>query len=289
MKKTAIFFGIAVLLLGFAEHVVACADHPTIGTLKRPSGTSISYQMYEEKDDMETVLLVHCWACNRHYWDKQLPELVKKYRVVTLDLPGHGESTTKQKKWTFDAMAEEIVAVARELKLKKFTVVGHSMGGPLALEVAKAMPEQVNGVVCVDTLHNVEQKFNKEDFVVTEKNFEESISAFIPLMVHPQSEKSIAPWLVSQSLKTNRAVAVSLWDYYFKADFGQMMKDAKVPIQCVNAAPYNEHSQQTREDINRKYGDYKAIQMKDVGHFPMIEKPKAFNKLLIKAIESITP
>jgi pimeloyl-ACP methyl ester carboxylesterase len=235
-----------------------------------------------EKED--TLLLVHCWSCNRAYWKNQIPDLAKTFRVVTLDLPGHGDSSTKREQWTLRAITEEIAAVVSELKLDKFVVVGHSMGGPLALQLAAMMPGNVEGVVCIDTLHNVEFDFKSEDYNMTEETFEKNLLEFIPLMLHPNSDKNLASWLVDQSRKTNRKVALSLWEEFDRADFAAMMSNAKVPIRCVNAVPYNEMSYKTEVDINRKYGDYEVILMKNVGHFPMLERPEEFTELLKKAI-----
>ncbi len=273
-----IFVAIAWLLFFSAK---LCAEPKT---LTRPGGTTITYEVFGDAEKEDTLLLVHCWACNRGYWNNQIPDLARNYRVVTLDLPGHGDSPTKRERWTLQAVTEEIAAVVKELKLDKFIVVGHSMGGPLSLLLAAMKPGNVKGIVCVDTLHNVEFDFKSEDYNMSEETFEKSLREFIPLMLHPKSDKKLASWLVDQALKTNRKVALSLLEEFDKADFAAMMSNAKVPIRCVNAVPYNEMSPKTEVDINRKYGDFKVILMEDVGHFPMLERPEEFTELLKEAI-----
>lgn len=278
-NETIIIFVAIAWLLFFAAKLWA---EPK--TLTRPGGTTITYEVFGDNHREDTLLLVHCWACNRGYWNNQIPDLAKTFRVVTLDLPGHGDSSTKRDQWTLESMTDEIAAVVRELKLDKFVVVGHSMGGPLALLLAATMPGNVKGIVCVDTLHNVEFHFKNEDYNLTEETFEKKLNEFIPLMLHPKSDKNLASWLVDQSLKTNRKVALSLWKEFDSADFAAMMSKAKVPVRCINAVPYNEVSPKTEVDINRKYGDFKVILMEDVGHFPMLERPKEFTELLKEAI-----
>lgn len=254
-------------------------------TLKRPDGTVLTYEVFgEQGKKLDTLLMVHCWACNRHYWDKITGGLAEDYLVVTLDLPGHGDSPTPRKDWTYAAMGEEIAAVARELGLKKFIVVGHSMGGPLALQVAAMMPGQVEGVVCVDTLHNVEFDFKKQGFNLTEQNFQQVMADFLPQMIHPKSDPAWGTWLIDQVQRADRKVALSLWDQFNVANYGAMMAAAKVPIRCVNAKKYNDISQKTEVAINRKYGDFDVIELKDVGHFPMLERPAGLLRKLKKAI-----
>ena len=285
-KKSWFLFAATMFSLFLAVQVHAQSGPKT---LKRPDGTVITYEVFGEAGKKkDALLLVHCWTCNRHYWDKLIPGLAKDYLVVALDLPGHGDSTAAPKKWDYLAMGEAIAAVARELKLQKFIVVGHSMGGPLGLQLAAMMPGQVEGVVCVDTLHNVEFDFKAQGFTMTEDTFQKNIEGFLPQMVHPKSDPSIAPWLIQQSLKADRKVALALWDQFNEANYGAMMAAAKVPIRCVNAVPFNKLSQKTDVNINRKYGDFEVIEMKDIGHYPMLERPEAFLKQLKKAIKMVS-
>jgi len=80
------------------------------------------------------------------------------YKVVTLDQAGHGESGKDRKAWTVESLAGDVESVVKDLGLKRVILVGHSMGGPVALLAAKRMPGTVVAVIGIDTLQDAEFK-----------------------------------------------------------------------------------------------------------------------------------
>src|SRR5687768_915905 len=103
-----------------------------------------------------TLVFVHCWSCDRNLWGNQVSVFAKSHRVVTIDLPGHGASGQGRKSWSIESYADDVNTVITKLKLKRVVLIGSSMGGPIALEATRRMPDRVIGIVPVDTLHNVE-------------------------------------------------------------------------------------------------------------------------------------
>lgn len=86
------------------------------------------------------VVLLHGWAMDRRIWDGQVPRLAEPYRVVAVDLAGHGESGSGRADWTMGAFAEDVRAVVDALGLSRVVLVGHSMSGLVALEVWMLLP-----------------------------------------------------------------------------------------------------------------------------------------------------
>jgi sigma-B regulation protein RsbQ len=66
-----------------------------------------------------------------------------------------------------------------------------------------------------------------------------------------------------------------------------MMKKAKIPIRNINALPYSTDSPKTNVEVNRKYADFDAVEIDDVGHFIMLEKPQEFSTNLRKQIQAV--
>ena len=80
----------------------------------------------------KTVIFVHGWTCDDTSWSAQVPVLSKTYRVVTLDLPGHGRSDSPgDGKFSMDLFARAVEAVRRDSNADKVVLVGHSMGTPV--------------------------------------------------------------------------------------------------------------------------------------------------------------
>src|SRR5688500_7642941 len=123
-------------------------------------GVPIQYSVQGKGDT--ALVFVHCWACDRTYWDNQVAEFAKNYRVVTINLPGHGQSGQGRKSWSMSSFGDDVKTVVTKLDLKRVVLVGSSMGGPISLEAARAMPDRVVAVVPVDSLLNVEQKITPE-------------------------------------------------------------------------------------------------------------------------------
>jgi pimeloyl-ACP methyl ester carboxylesterase len=99
----------------------------------------------------KTVILVHGWTCDETTWNAQLPELSKEYRVVTLDLPGHGRTgSPKDGKLSMELFARAVEAVRKDFKAERVVLVGHSMGTSVVIEYARLYPEHTAAMVFVD-------------------------------------------------------------------------------------------------------------------------------------------
>src|SRR5207244_1234309 len=84
-----------------------------------------------------TLVFVHGWTCDSSSWVEQVPAFAKSYRVITLDLPGHGQSDSPADgKFSMDLFARAVEAVREEAKADKIVLVGHSMGAPVIRQYA---------------------------------------------------------------------------------------------------------------------------------------------------------
>ena len=99
----------------------------------------------------QTLVFVHGWTCDDTSWSAQVPALSKKYRVLTLDLPGHGKSgMPKDGAFSMDLFARAVEAVRVEAKADRLVLVGHSMGTPVIRQYARLYPQHVAALVLVD-------------------------------------------------------------------------------------------------------------------------------------------
>lgn len=95
----------------------------------------------------KVVVLLHGYLENMLVWEEFVPLLYKDVRVITLDIPGHGISEVKGEIHTMDYLADTLSAVLSKLEVERATIVGHSMGGYMALAFAERHPEQTSAVV----------------------------------------------------------------------------------------------------------------------------------------------
>ena len=88
-------------------------------------GTPIYYEV--QGDGEPALVFIHGFCSERSYWSKQLCKFAQQYKVVAVDLAGHGESGLDRKTWTISAFGEDVVAVVEKLGLDKVVLIGHSM------------------------------------------------------------------------------------------------------------------------------------------------------------------
>ncbi|PQJ80145.1 alpha/beta fold hydrolase [Polaribacter porphyrae] len=112
-----------------------------------------------------TIVLVHGFLENSTMWDKITPELSKKNRIITIDLLGHGKSDCLGYVHSMELFAETIEAVLKYLKIRKCILVGHSLGGYVALAFAEKNPLKIKGLCLMNSTSNAdddELKYRRE-------------------------------------------------------------------------------------------------------------------------------
>src|SRR5262249_40031690 len=211
------------------------------------------------------------------------------YRIVAMDCAGHGESGKDRKQWTIASLAEDVEAVVKDLGLKRVILVGHSMGGPIALATAKRMPGKVVGIVAVDSLHNVEFKWpeemSKKFLAAFESDFKGTMREGISGMMPEKADAELQKWILDKALAQDEKMAVGLMRELTRVDSKTLLKEAKVPVRAINAAGGFKFGMKTSVEANKKYADFGAVIMEGVGHFPMLERPDEFNKKLREVLK----
>jgi len=97
------------------------------------------------------ILLVHGWTCDHTYMAPQFEHFRRSHRVIAVDLRGHGQSDKPQQDYTMLAFADDLAWLCEQLKVERPVVVGHSMGGVIAVELAARFPEIPGAVVTLDS------------------------------------------------------------------------------------------------------------------------------------------
>lgn len=256
--------------------------------------TAISFDgiplSYEVRGKGEPALIfIHGWCCDRSYWNEQLPHFAQKYKVVSVDLAGHGESELDRKEWTMGRFGEDIVAVVRKLGLDKVVLVGHSMGGPVILEATRRLPDCVIGLVVVDALNDFEEKYSQEFLDKWLANLRSDFSGtvrghVVKAMFTINSDAALVEKIAADMSSAPPAVGLGEMEKlvdWLNNDLIKVVQEVKAPITCINSDVYP-----TKVEINQRYApSFKAKIMSGVGHFVMLEDPNTFNRLLDETIQ----
>lgn len=234
------------------------------------------------------LVFVHCWSCDRRLWENQVSVFAKNRRVVTIDLPGHGESGQDRKSWSIESYADDVNTVITKLDLKRVVLVGSSMGGPIVLEATRRVPERVAAIIPVDTLHNVENKVPPEQlegvFKQLRADYKGAVTGFLnELFFSPTTPAAVKDRIIKEVTSRPPELALAILQAIFAYDPVPALREVKVPIRAINA-----DMTPTNLDANRKYASqFEVVIMKGSGHYPMMEDPAQFNKLLADAIQNV--
>jgi pimeloyl-ACP methyl ester carboxylesterase len=257
---------------------------PGVHTFTAADGSAIPYEVTGSGE--VTVVLVHCWMCDRTYWSSQVPVLAERYRTIALDLPGHGEAPATRQSWSVAGFGEDVAALLRELDLNDVVLVGHSMGGPVSLRAAALSPGRVRGIVAVDTLQDAEVDIGSqlEQFLPQfEADYAGTCAGFMDSMFPEEGVEAVQSLVTEKGCAAERGpVGVALMRDFGNIDMDGWFAEAKVPIRAVNAA-----ANPTAVETNRKYADFDVTTMDGVGHFLHMTRPEEFNPLFLAAIEDV--
>ena len=273
-----------LLLLAFA--VPSVQTKPESAVVNSSDGIPIHYSVAGKGDP--ALVFIHCWGCRGNFWENQVAEFSKTNRVVTIDLPGHGESGAGRTSWTIESYGDDVKTVVTKLGLKRVVLVGSSMGGPIALEAAKKMPDNVVAIVPVDSLQNVEVTLTQEqlDGVIKQMtaDYKNSTTALLnQFFFSPNTPEAVKTRVVNEALSRQPETAVAILKGIFAYKPGPTLKEIKVPIKAINA-----DLNPTMLEINRKYApQFDAVIIKGTGHYPMLEDPARFNQLLADILKTL--
>ena len=248
----------------------------SISTVVSEDESPITYGVRGQGDI--TIVFVHCWTCNHEFWRPQIEHFSKKYKVVWLDLAGHGLSGSNRKEYTMTAFGKDVATVVNKVKSKNVVLVGHSMGGPVIVEAAKILGNRVIGIVGVDTFYT-SFKHPKSEAEISgfvkpfEKDFKGTSEQLVRSMFTPTADQELITSIVNQMSTANPSMGISAIYEIFRwnaINNPSALNQQSIILRNINGAPTGEE----------KALDKSVLLIPGVGHFVPQVKPSEFNKAL---------
>ncbi|MDB5143182.1 MAG: Pimeloyl-ACP methyl ester carboxylesterase [Mucilaginibacter sp.] len=244
-------------------------------------GVNIAYSDTGKGDT--TLLFVHGWGINRSYWSNQVNFFSKKYRVVTIDLPGFGESGKNRAVWNTEAYGKDMDSVITQLNLKNVVVVGHSMAGHIILQAAINEPVKVIGMVGVDNFKGVghiETPEDKKGYAVAMNELKHHFKQFATQWFNQQlfyktTADTIKKRILNDITKADSVIAVAAIDDD-GFDEAKKLAASKKKLYLINS----DYTSTDTTGLKSNHIPFKVYYIHATGHFPMVEKPKEFNTAL---------
>jgi pimeloyl-ACP methyl ester carboxylesterase len=231
-----------------------------------------------------TIVFVHGWTCDTSSWREQVPAFEDDYRVITLDLPGHGRSgSPAQGDFSMDLFARAVEAVRAEAGADRIVLVGHSMGVPVIRQYAITYPDRVAGLVAVDGPLDLRAFGAAQGGGTPPAMTREMREGMIRGMFVPETPADLQAHILSMMLGTPEATANGA----AAAMFDPAIRTADVieaPALAVVAGTAELPDVAATKAI---VPQFEARQVEGTGHFLMMEKPAEFNRLLEEFLQHI--
>ncbi|MEX8548310.1 MAG: alpha/beta fold hydrolase [Mucilaginibacter sp.] len=291
MKKEILLF----VSIAFTSCLTCCNNASNNNTQSNKlniqnQGVKIAYT--DQGNGDTTLLFVHGWCINKTYWTNQVAYFNRKYRVVTMDLPGFGQSGKNRKIWNTATFAKDVDAVIAQLHLKNVILIGHSMAGDIIVQAAINAPQKVVGLVGVDNFKSVGigSKPTKQDSLAYAKaidslkhNFKAiAFEYFNHDLFYKTTSSAIRKRVLNDVAHSDSTIAAACMELS-NFDEANKLVEANKKLCLINSdvKPTN------TSGLKAKKIPFQVWFIHATGHFPMIEKPDGFNVLLQKAIYHI--
>jgi pimeloyl-ACP methyl ester carboxylesterase len=255
-------------------------------TCPAPDGVKIVYSAAGKGEP--ALVFIHGGLANRGFWDGQLKAFADRYRVIALDLPGHGDSGINRKKWGMPEFGADVAAVCAAEKLNKIILIGNSLGGPVAIEAALLLPGKAIGVIGVDTFQSLDYSYTPEQARQRAEAFRNDYAGSMKEMVKGLFHKDASPELIADTerrmAKTSPEAAYQMFlsmGGYNPADSARKLT---IPLRAINGDLYPTDFKAVR----KIKPDFDAVIMAHTGHYPMLEFPEEFNRNLIEIVTRLT-
>jgi pimeloyl-ACP methyl ester carboxylesterase len=251
-------------------------------------GIHVQYHVYGAGEP--ALVFIHGWSCDSNYWREQVPEFKKKYTVVTVDLAGHGGTDANRTDWSMARFGQDVATAVAAVPNRQVILVGHSMGGPVAIEAARLLKGRVIGIIGVDTFKTIGAPLpSSAQLDAILKPFEANFLGHTREMVAthffaPGADPQLAQKIAYDMSLSPPRVAIPALRAVLGYDFSAPLKEVAVPIVAINSdlgEPVNELR------IRKVLPGFRAVVLPSAGHFLMMEDPARFNPALEAEIQGI--
>lgn len=253
-----------------------------------PDGIHVQYHVYGSGEP--ALVFIHGWSCDSNYWRAQVPAFKEKYTVLTVDLAGHGGTDANRSDWGMEKFGQDVATAVATIPNQQIVLVGHSMGGPVAIEAARLIGKRVVGIVGVDTFKTIGAPLPSQaqlDAVL--KPFEANFIGHTREMVAahffaPGADPQLAQKIAYDMSLSPPQVAIPAMRAVLGYDYAGPLKQIDVPIVAINSdlgEPVNELR------IRKVLPKFRAVVISGDGHFLMMEDPARFNPTLDAEVQTM--
>ena len=225
------------------------------------------------------IVFLHGFLQNKEVWKKFTSEFPKRYRIICIDLPAHGQSSTFGYLNSMSSMADAVKAVLDSLKLRRYILVGHSMGGYVALAFAEKYTDHIHALVLMNSTAEADSTERKKSrsqmakLLVQDKEriLEELVKSLFNRSKRKPYRRAIKKLTLAAKMMSYRSILSTIEGMKRRREREIIVKFASYPVLYLigEKDPILDPDQLIQESKLAKQGQFEVL--KGVGHMAMVE------------------
>ncbi len=240
---------------------------------------------YTRRGKGTPLVLLHGYPLDHHIWDVVAPMLDDTFDLILPDLRGFGQSSTVDTPHTLDDFASDIAGLLDQIGIQETAVAGHSMGGYVALAFANLYPNRVNGLGMVSSqalADSPERKQGRYDTAaqVNEKGIGVVVEAMTPKFTRNVALQAKARAIMEE--QNPQGIMNALKAMAERIDASALLTAFNFPVVIIHGEADElipvDRAREMKDAIPHDH----LVELKGVGHLPMMEAPQETAKALMK-------
>lgn len=241
------------------------------------------------------VVLLHGYLESMVVWDDFVPLLKDKVRVVTLDLPGHGVSVVKDEPHTMEYLADCVAGAMEALGIKRYSVVGHSMGGYVSLAMCEKYADRLDSVTLLhsstaaDSVEKCDRRRREIELIKAGKK-----STMARLVPHagfaPQNTARLKDFIEDLEelvmITEDEGVIAILGGMILRKDRDEMFRQTPVPHMFIFGRHDYYISNEAAEDMASRHPEARIVWLENSGHMGFVEEPELCANAILELVNN---
>lgn len=241
-----------------------------------------------------TIVLIPSIGCPKEMWDPVIGELEDSYRIIAMEVRGHGDSDVPSGPFTMDDLADDVIELVKAIGGGKAIVGGCSLGGQISQGVGVKAPEILNGIMISNTAHRRNDKI-REVMEVRAKSCEQGMPASVWTTLnrwfnqeyqkaHPEHVALAHGWLMN----CDPIVHAWAWRAIKGLAYEERLKSLKVPALAIAGGDDQSSGAAEVEQMAKDIPNCMFRVCKGAGHLSPVEQPREYAGFLREFAEKVT-
>ena len=244
---------------------------------------------YSKKGKGKAVILLHGFLEDLGIWNDYSERLSERYHVICPDLPGHGKSSNFGYCHTMEFMAEAVMAILKEHKIRRFHLIGHSMGGYVSMAIAEKFPDNIRGICMFHSTSDSDSEQKKKERLKVIKVVQKKKDFFIGESIPNLFNTSFKPYkkeiaVISKMARamTIQGIIAAIEGMRIRKNREIVMKFAPYPVLYLigkkdNILPHKKLMEESLLNPNSEY-----VLMENCGHMGFAEDKETCYSAIVK-------